>query len=422
MVDTLARHVLLDVDQAVTAFDELLAATPTATDQRSILSAVVHKLCEEELGHVVEIVRFLRRYQQQQGSDQGLTVEVRWQVLLTGTEELLHYLDGLVPCVPRTGCTLLLYGALEELLASGPLPAGGPDLEVTVQRAGNLKHSLEYIVRDVASAIAQPLPDDDAGRLGSLFEHISYDLLRRTVDEAYADAPGGLAHICDFVEHLPCIDQQIVACQVLYRRMNMDSARLRTGATVLAYRIRAVMRYTDFGRSKYAGEMRKLKLRLPEGVYAIVWGYVNIAGTQFLAPKGRYEQLAGTERCKPAAWIETCGKAAKHELQTDDRGKCFAIKNVHTTLFLTEAADPAGLCYVETTPDRWSVEVIKRGEDVCYKITNLRTGNALVPEGDTRVGIDDQLDGFNLVDFNEQALVMVQKFELHRKKAACTVQ
>ncbi|XP_050099871.1 uncharacterized protein LOC126580564 [Anopheles aquasalis] len=438
MVDRLAHNVLLDVEQAIALFGELAAVTPDQSGlqpPRSLLSAVVHKLCEEELGHVVEIVRFLRCYYQSETEQPDLRVEV----LLIGVEELLRYLNALVPCVARTGCTLLVYGALDELLSTGCLTvaSGGSggggggggtgieptflDLEDTVQRAGNLKLSIEYIVRDVASAIAHPLTDDDAASLGALFEHIGYDLLRRLVDEAYADHATGLGHICDFVEHLPCIDQQIVACQVLYRRMSMDSARFRTGATVLAFRMRKVMRYTDFGRSKYAGEMRKLKLRLPEGVYAIVWGYVNIAGTQYLAPKGRQERI-GELRCKPAAWIETCSKAAKHELQTDDRGKCFAIKNTHTGLYLTEQEQVGGFCYVESSQDRWTVEVIKRGEDVGYKITNLRTGNPLVPEGDVRIGIDDQVDGFNLVDFNERALVIVQKFELHRKKAACVVQ
>uniref|UniRef100_A0A182J942 Uncharacterized protein n=1 Tax=Anopheles atroparvus TaxID=41427 RepID=A0A182J942_ANOAO len=416
MVDTLARNVLLDVEQAIDLFDELIKAASAGQQQqspRAILSAVVHKLCEEELGHVLEIVRFLRSYHQS-----GVASEQRIHVLLVGIEELLRYLDSLVPCVPKTGCMLLVYGVVDELFAAG---ADFLDLEESLQRVVNLKHSLEYVVRDVASTIAHPLADDDCANLAALFEQVSYDLLKRLVDEAYADYVDGLAHICDFVEHLPCIDQQISACQVLYRRMNMDAGRVRSGATVLAYRIRKVMKYTDFGRSKHADEMRKLKLKLPEGVYGITWTYVNVAGSRFMAPKGKYERV-GELKCKPAGWIETCSKTAKHEFQTDDRGATFAVKNTHTGLFLTDL-DGVGFCYVETTPDRWSVEVIKRGEDVWYKITNRRTGNALVPTGEVRVGVDDdQCDGFNLVDFNERSLVVVQKFELHRKKPACVVQ
>ncbi|KFB45895.1 hypothetical protein ZHAS_00013858 [Anopheles sinensis] len=141
-----------------------------------------------------------------------------------------------------------------------------------------------------------------------------------------------------------------------------------------------------------------------------------------MAPKAKYERV-GELKCKPAGWIETCSKTAKHEFQTDDRGVTFAVKNTHTGLFLTDL-EGVGFCYVETTPDRWTVEVIKRGEDVWYKITNPRTGNALVPTGEVHIGVvgDDQCDGFNLVDFNERSLVVVQKFELHRKKQACVVQ
>uniref|UniRef100_A0A182TTW2 Uncharacterized protein n=1 Tax=Anopheles melas TaxID=34690 RepID=A0A182TTW2_9DIPT len=413
MVDTLARNVLLDVEQAIVLFEELLLVNNGANTPRSILSVVVHKLCEEELGHVLEIVRFLRRYYQCRTEH----TEQRVHTLLVGVEELLSYLNALIPCIPRTGCLLLVYGLMDEALAGG---AEFLDLEESVQRVANLKLSLECVVKDVTSAIAQPMADDDRHSLAALFEQISSELLKRLVDEAYADCAEGLPHVCDFVEHLPCIDHQIIACQVLYRRMNMDTGRLRVGATVLAYRIRKVMRYTDFARAKHAGEMRKLKLKLPEGVYAITWGYVNIAGAQFMAPKPKSERL-GELKCKPAGWIETCSKTAKHELQTDDRGKSFAIKNTHTGLFLTDVE--GAFCYVETTPpDRWTVEVIKRGEDVWYKITNRRTGNSLVPAGEVRVGIDDQCDGFNLVDFNERSLVVVQKFELQRKKAPCSVQ
>uniref|UniRef100_A0A182Y001 Uncharacterized protein n=1 Tax=Anopheles stephensi TaxID=30069 RepID=A0A182Y001_ANOST len=412
MVDTLARNVLLDVEQALTLFEELTQNGNDGTP-RGILSAVVHKLCEEELGHVLEIVRFLRRYYQAKTEH----TEHRVQTLLVGIEELLRYLDALVPCIPKTGCTLLVYSLVDEVFSSG---ADFLDLEESLQRVVNLKHSLEYVVRDVASAIAQPMSDDDRHNLAALFEQISSELLKRLVDEAYADCSEGLLHVCDFVEHLPCIDHQIIACQVLYRRMNMDTGRLRVGVTVLAHRIRKVMRYTDFARAKHVGEMRKLKLKLPEGVYAITWGYVNIAGAQFMAPKPKSERI-GELKCKPAGWIETCSKAAKHEFQTDDRGTSFAIKNTHTGLFLTDV--DGAFCYVETTPpDRWTVEVIKRGEDVWYKITNRRTGNSLVPAGEVRVGIDDQCDGFNLVDFNERSLVVVQKFELQRKKAACNMQ
>jgi len=135
---------------------------------------VVHKLCEEELGHVLEIVRFLRRYYQCRTEH----TEQRVHTLLVGVEELLSYLNALVPCIPRTGCLLLVYGLVDEALAGG---AEFLDLEESVQRVANLKLSLECVVKDVTSAIAQPMADDDRHSLAALFEQISSELLKRLV-------------------------------------------------------------------------------------------------------------------------------------------------------------------------------------------------------------------------------------------------
>lgn len=396
MADGITSNVLLNVEQAVLDFSNV-----PVDQQRVVLEKVVTKLCSEELSHVMEIVIFLRKYLKTKQAD-GV------QVLVKGVEELLRYLNQLEQCNSKSGCLLLVYGLLDDTLTDVP--------EVT-----NLKLSLEYTVKELAQLIVKPI-DDELITVAALFDQgFSYGVLNQLFDEtaSYVTVRHQLRNVCSFVEHLPCIDQQIKACLVLHRRMLMDSKRFRTGATVLAFRVRKIKRYTDFPRAKYAEELRRLKLKLPEGVYAIVWNYATISTGQFMHPEGRFNQI-GILKSKRIAWIGTATKATRHEFITADGGVSFAIRNTDSGLFLTE--DDDGFCYVEKTEDTWTVDVVRREDDYFYKITNQRTNNSLMPPQEVRLDLENNEAGYNLVDFTERALVAVQKFELNKASARCVLQ
>ncbi|KXJ81438.1 hypothetical protein RP20_CCG019747 [Aedes albopictus] len=325
--------------------------------RRATLTTIVNKLCAEELSHVVEIAAFLRKYFES-------TLADRSEVLVMGVEELLKYLNELRQCPAKSGCVLLI-------------------------------------------AVA------------ALFVCVSYEVLNQVFDDAYTDR-SVVRNVCAFIEHLPCIDQQIKACLVLHRKMLMDSARLRTGAIPLAFRVKKIKRYTDFPRAKHAEELRRLKLALPEGVYAIIWNYASISAGQFMVPGGQFEQI-GSTKAKAVDWRSTANKQAKYEFITTDGGSTFTIRNSDSALYLAEIED--GFCFVEKSDDNaWSVEVVRREDDYFYKITNVRTGSSLYPPTEVRLQIENSGDGYNLVDFTERSLVVVQKFELNRPSGRCSVQ
>lgn len=396
MSDIIVSNVLLDVDQALQGFNGL-----PCEQRRSTLATIVNKLCTEELSHVVEIVVFLKKY-----FDSSLVD--RSEVLVMGVEELLKYLNELKQCPAKSGCLLLVYSLLNELT---DIP------EQDVSRVTDLKYPLEFVIREVAELINQPV-NDELIAVASLFDRVSHEVLNQLFEEAYTDR-SEVRDICAFLEHLPCIDQQIKACLVLHRKMLMDSARLRTGATALAFRVRKIKRYTDFARAKHADELRRLKLALPEGVYAIIWNYASISAGQFMQPGVKLEKIADVKG-KTAAWAVPATKLAKHEFITVDGGRSFSIRNSDSGLFLSEIED--GFCYVEKTDDVWSVEVIRREDDYFYKITNGRTGNSLSPPQQVQLDMENKDDGYNLVDFTERSLVAVQKFELNRPSGRCTIQ
>lgn len=365
------------------------------------MTTIVNKLCEEELSHVAEIVAFLRKYFESALAD-------RSEVFIMGIEELLKYLNELKQCPAKSGCLLVIYSLLSGL---NDVPEqDGP-------RIGDLKCSLEFVVREMAALINHPV-NDEIIAVAALFECVSYEVLNQVFDEAYTNR-SVVHNICAFVEHLPCIDQQIKACLVLHRKMLKDSARFRTGITPLAFRIRQIKRYTDFPRAKYAEELRRLKLTLPEGVYAIVWNYASISAGQFMVPGMHYEQF-GKIKAKPVDWISMTNKHAQYEFITSNGGNSFAIKNSNSALFLHEIED--GFYFVEKTDDTWRIEVVQREEDYFYKITNVRTGSSLYPPAEVRLQIENNDDEYNLVDFTEKSLVVVQKFELNRPSGRCSIQ
>lgn len=397
MANAVISDILLDVGKAVVGFNSL-----PCEHRRATLTTIVNKLCAEELSHVVEIAAFLRKYFES-------TLADRSEVLVMGVEELLKYLNELRQCPAKSGCVLVIYSLLNDL---ADIP------EQDVSRIGDLKYSLEYVIREVAALINHPI-DDELIAVAALFVCVSYEVLNQVFDDAYTDR-SVVRNVCAFIEHLPCIDQQIKACLVLHRKMLMDSARLRTGAIPLAFRVKKIKRYTDFPRAKYAEELRRLKLALPEGVYAIIWNYASIYAGQFMVPGGQFEQI-GSTKAKAVDWRSTANKQAKYEFITTDGGNTFTIRNSDSALYLAEIED--GFCFVEKSDDdAWSVEVVRREDDYFYKITNVRTGSSLYPPTEVRLQIENSGDGYNLVDFTERSLVVVQKFELNRPSGRCSVQ